>query len=122
MKACIYIVTDCNRSCLHVGYTEDLLKTIDSYKEKRALFFGFGSIASRLVYFEEFSSDEIALTRFSQLSGYTRPQKEQLIRSVNPNWNDLANKLKPELSSYHPGAKFNPNVPNFTSFRWNGMA
>lgn len=116
MKPYIYIVTDCNRSCLHVGYTEDLLKTVDSYKEKRALFFEFGSMASRLVYFEKFSSEELALGRFNQLSEYTRPQKERLIRSVNPNWTDLAISLKPEFS-YHPGAKFKPNVPNLTSFR-----
>ncbi len=116
MKTYIYILTDCNRSCLHVGYTEDLVKTIDSYQEKRALFFDFGSFATRLVYFEEFSSDEFALARFSQLSGFTRPQKECLIRSLNPNWTDLANNLKPAFS-YHPGAKFKPNVPNVTSFR-----
>ncbi|HLT41687.1 MAG TPA: hypothetical protein VKZ95_03205 [Sphingobacteriaceae bacterium] len=116
MKKHIYILTDTNRSSLHVGYTEDLLKTVDLYKEKRALFFDFGSITSRLVYFEEFTSEELAIMRFNELSVYTRPQKERLIRSINPNWADLTNNLKPEFS-YHPGAKFMPKTPSLTSFR-----
>lgn len=114
MKTFIYILTDCNRSCLHVGYTDDILKAVRFYKEQKTLFFGSEAIASRLIYFEEFPSEELGVTRFNQLSIYTRPQKERLIRSTNPNWVDLAVGLEP---SYHPGAKFNPNVPNLTSFR-----
>jgi putative endonuclease len=116
MKQYIYILTDCNRSCLHVGYTEDLLKTINFYKEKQTMFFGAQSVISRLIYFEEFSSEELALARFDQMCIYTRPQKENLIRSVNPNWTDLAISLVLQ-PSYHPGAKFRPNVPNLTSLR-----
>jgi predicted GIY-YIG superfamily endonuclease len=80
------------------------------------MFFGAQSVTSRLIYFEEFSSDEHALARFNQMCVYTRPQKENLIRSCNPNWTDLTPILTPE-PSYHPGAKFRPNVPNLTSFR-----
>jgi putative endonuclease len=114
MKTFIYILTDCNRGCLHVGYTDDILKAVRFYKEKRALFFDSSSVASRLIYFEELSSEELGINRFNQLSIYTRPQKERLIRSTNPNWVDLTSGLE---TSYHPGAKFNPNVPNLTSFR-----
>ena len=114
MKTYIYILTDCNRSCLHVGYTDDLFQAVRFYQEKRTLFFDSGSIASRLIYFEEFSSEEQGMARFNQLSIYTRPQKERLIRSTNPNWVDLTSSLR---LSYHPGAKLIPNVPNLTSFR-----
>ena len=116
MNKYVYILTDCNRSCLHVGYTEDLLKTVDFHKEKRAIFFGSRVVTTRLIYFEEYSSEELALARFNQMCTFTRPQKENLIRSANPNWTDLAIAFALE-PSYHPGAKFRPNVPNLTSFR-----
>lgn len=113
MKTYIYILTDCKRNSLHIGYSEDLVSTVDFYKEKRAMFFNTDNIATRLVYTEDFYSEEEAIARVNQMRMYTRQQNERLIRSFNPNWNDL----NPRLSlSYHPGAKFNPKVPNLTSF------
>lgn len=109
MKKHIYILTDSNRSCLHVGLTEDILKTMNFYKEKKAIFFDVDSKISRLVYFEEFFTDEQGLERYEQLCRFTRPQKERLIRGGNPDWRDVSQRL------YHPGAKFNPKVPAFTS-------
>lgn len=113
MKKYIYILTDCRRNCLHVGYSEDLISTVNFYKEKQAMFFSSDSIVSRLVYIEEFYSEEEVIARFNQMKVFTRQQKERLIRSSNPNWNNLS--PNPELS-YHPGAKFSPKVPNLTSF------
>ncbi len=114
MRKYIYILTDCRRNCLHVGYSENLISTVGFYKEKQAMFFSTDSIASRLVYIESYYSEEEVIARFNEMKVFTRQQKEQLIRSSNPNWNDLSPSF--ELS-YHPGAKLSPNVPNLTSFR-----
>ena len=86
MNNYIYILTDSNRNCLHVGMTNDLLTAKNTYKELPGLFFDACSKISRLVYHEALPSEMAALRRFKELSGYTRMQKERLIRKHNPNW------------------------------------
>jgi putative endonuclease len=53
------------------------------------LFFDSAQQLNRLVYFEEINSEEMAMERFKTVSTYTRPQKEKMIRPVNPDWVDL---------------------------------
>lgn len=89
MDTYVYILTDCNRKYLHVGMTDDLHRAAATYKELRELFFDAETSASRLVYHEAFLSEEEALLRFTELSRYTRMQKERLIRRYNPNWLNL---------------------------------
>jgi len=90
MKHFIYILTDNNRTNLHVGLTHDLNRTMSYYKEMHSLFFDSKKKTSRLVYFEEIQSLELASERFKVLSEFTRIQKEKLIRLNNTNWNDLS--------------------------------
>ncbi len=89
MNNYIYILTDSNRSCLHVGMTDDLQKAAKTYRELRGLFFDAAPHVSRLVYHETCPTEGDALRRFKELSCYTRMQKERLIRRHNPNWLDL---------------------------------
>ncbi|WP_262249505.1 GIY-YIG nuclease family protein [Parapedobacter soli] len=122
MSSYVYILTDSNRNCLHVGMTDDLRKAAETYRELTGLFFDAYSTVSRLVYHETLPSNETALRRFNELSHYTRMQKERLIRRRNPNWLDLGatgakRATYPMIVVYQPGAKFNPNVPNCTSVR-----
>lgn len=90
MEYFIYILTDCNRKCLHVGLTHDLLETVSFYKDHKQLFFDAASKVSRLVYFEVFTAEEPAMNRFNMLSTFTRSQKERLIRASNKDWLDLS--------------------------------
>lgn len=89
MKKFVYIVTDRNRTSMHVGMSSDLIKTLDFYKQMPNLFFDNGMQLTRLVYFEEFKSEAQALARFKTISRFTRMQKERLVRSCNPDWIDL---------------------------------
>lgn len=89
MKKFVYIVTDRNRTSMHVGMSSDLIKTLDFYKQMPNLFFDNGKQLTRLVYFEEFKTEEQALSRFKSVSRFTRVQKERLVRSCNPDWIDL---------------------------------
>lgn len=89
MKKFIYIVTDRNRTSLHVGMSADLIKTLDFYKKMPNLFFDSGQQLTRLVYFEEFNTEAQALSRFKIVSRFTRAQKERIVRSCNPDWIDL---------------------------------
>jgi putative endonuclease len=89
MKRFVYIITDRNRNNLHVGLCSDLLKTLDFYTKMPTLFFDSAQHLNRLVYFEEINTEEQAMDRFKYVSTFTRPQKEKMIRSVNPDWVDL---------------------------------
>ncbi len=111
MKRFIYIITDRNRNNLHVGLCSDLLKTLDFYHQMPTLFFDNANQLNRLVYFEEISSEELALERFKTVSTYTRPQKEKMIRPVNPDWIDLTAGL-----NYESGLRVRPQLRPSLSF------
>ena len=89
MKKYVYLVTDRNRSCLHVGMSTDLMKTMAFYRKMPNLFFDAGQQLTRLVYFEELNSEFTAIQRFNLISKFTRAQKDKLIRGVNADWVDL---------------------------------
>jgi putative endonuclease len=113
MKRFIYIITDRNRNNLHVGLCSDLLKTLDFYRQMPTLFFDNASQLNRLVYFEEISNEEMAMERFKTVSTYTRPQKEKMIRPVNPDWVDLTAGL-----NYESGMRVRPQLrPSISSSR-----
>jgi putative endonuclease len=99
MKRFIYIITDRNRNNLHVGLCSDLLKTLEFYRQMPTLFFDSAQQLNRLVYFEEINTEEQAMERFKTVSTYTRPQKEKMIRPVNPDWVDLTIGLRFEINA-----------------------
>jgi putative endonuclease len=113
MKRFIYIITDRNRKNLHVGLCSDLLKTLDFYKKMPTLFFDSAQQLNRLVYFEEINTEEQAMERFNIISTFTRPQKEKMIRPVNPDWVDLTIGL-----NFESGIRVRPQLrPSINSLR-----
>lgn len=105
MKKIVYIVTDRNRTTLHVGMSADLVKTLAFYKNMPNLLFDSAGQLSRLVYFEEFRTEAQALSRFKTVSRFTRAQKERLVRSCNADWIDLT--LGLNFESMHVSKKIN---------------
>ncbi len=100
MKKFVFIVTDRNRSNLHVGISSDVKKTMSFYEKMPTLIFDGGIQLTRLIYFEELNSESEAFIRFNLLSKFTRTQKEKLIRDINPDWVDLVPALKVEKNYY----------------------
>ena len=96
MKHVVYVLTDRNRSNLHVGMSTDLLKTMEFYAQMPTLFFDPSKQLNRLVYFEEFNSDQAAISRFKTLNAFTKMQKQRLVMGVNADWIDLIPALKYE--------------------------
>ena len=79
-----------NRSMtLYVGMTNDLRRRVAEHKGGAA---GFTSRyqVRQLVYFETFDYATQAIAREKQLKGWTRAKKIALIKSMNPQWLDLA--------------------------------
>ena len=97
-KKIMYIITDRNRNSLHVGMCSDLVKTLQFYQQMPTLFYDNSNQLNRLIYFEELNSEAVAVKRFETVSCFTRSQKEQMIRSVNPDWVDLTLGLKYEFA------------------------
>jgi putative endonuclease len=74
------------------------------------LFFDNAQHLNRLVYFEEINTEEQAMERFKYVSTFTRPQKEKMIRSVNPDWVDLTAGLNYELKALRARPQLRPSV------------
>ena len=110
----VYLVTDRNRSSIHVGMSSDLMKTMSFYRQMPNLYFDSGQQLTRLVYFEELSSETLAMERFKIISKFTRIQKDRTIRSVNPDWIDLSIGLDFEQIMITGIQTMNTNVRNLS--------
>lgn len=98
MARYIYIISDINRNNLHVGLCSDLLKTLDFYEQMPTLFFSPEQMLNTLLYFERFNDADAAMERYKAVCTFIRPKKEQLISSVNPEFNDIRNLLTPSTT------------------------
>jgi putative endonuclease len=82
-------------STIYIGLTNDLFRRVLEHKslsDRRR--FTFQYKCTKLVYFEEFHSIEEAITREKQMKNWKREWKNNLINSMNPNWDDLAKDWK----------------------------
>jgi putative endonuclease len=61
---------------------EHKLGTVEGFTKRYGL--------TRLVYYESSSDVEAAISREKQIKGWLRSKKFELIRSMNPQWKDLA--------------------------------
>jgi putative endonuclease len=89
-NSCVYFLTNKNKSVIYIGVTSNLLKRI--YQHKTKYYKGFTSKynCDKLVYFEEFTDINQAISREKQLKAGNRKRKEDLINSINPEWKDLS--------------------------------
>lgn len=89
VKYFVYIITNKNNTVLYTGFTDDIERRVYEHREK--IYKGFTAKYNcfKLLYFEEFKDKDSALYREKQLKKYRREWKENLIYSVNPEWQDL---------------------------------
>lgn len=87
----VYIMTNFKNTTLYIGVTNDLSKRV--YEHKNKLIDGFTSKynISKLVYYEETNDVNSALQREKQFKNWHREWKINLIKSQNPNFEDLNN-------------------------------
>ena len=81
----------CNKynTVLYTGVTSNLFKRVSEHKEKMIAGFTSRYNVTKLVYYEEFATMPEAIAREKQIKGGSRQKKIDLIKSMNPNWNDL---------------------------------
>ena len=86
----VYIMTNHPHGALYIGVTNSLERR--SWQHKTGAQEGFTRRygLKHLVYFEEFRDVRQALSRETQLKGWLRQKKIELIEKDNPGWVDLA--------------------------------
>jgi len=85
----VYIMSSLSRT-LYAGVTNDLERRVGEHKEGKPSSFTARYNVNRLVYFEEFSDINQAISREKEIKSMTRRQKIKLIESINPEWRDLS--------------------------------
>ena len=85
----VYILSN-TAKMLYVGVTADLHRRMFEHKKKLVPGYSNQYNLHRLVYWEEFGNICDAIAREKEIKGWVRSKKVALIRSVNPNWKDLA--------------------------------
>jgi putative endonuclease len=85
----VYILSN-KRGALYTGVTNDLERRI--YQHKNKLIEGFTKRynITRLVYFESTNDVTVAIAREKQIKGLLRSKKVELIKTLNPKWEDLS--------------------------------
>jgi len=90
---CVYILANKRNGTLYTGVTSNLPKRIWEHKNNTADGFTKKYNIHLLVYYEVCPSMFSAIEREKQLKVGSRKKKLQLIESINPEWNDLYEKI-----------------------------
>ena len=86
---CTYFLTNKNKTVLYTGVTNNLKDRIEYHKQNKSNSFTSKYNCFYLIYFEQFSEINQAISREKELKGWKRTKKEELINSFNPEWKFL---------------------------------
>ena len=86
----VYLLTNWNNRVMYVGMTNNLERRV--YEHKNRLVSGLTKKynINKLVYFEETSDVNAALSREKEIKKWRREKKDSLVLSINPEWRDLS--------------------------------
>jgi putative endonuclease len=87
----VYIMTNRQRShVLYTGVTGGLVRRVWQHKNGKGSAFTSRYNLIRLAYYERFVYPDAAIAREKEIKAWRRNKKIKLIESMNPYWNDLA--------------------------------
>ena len=89
----LYLLANKHNNVLYTGVTNDLIRRVYEYKNKLVAGFTQKYNVDRLVYFEVCSGIVVAIEREKQIKGWSRKKKQDLINTLNPEWDDLYRSL-----------------------------
>lgn len=90
---CVYIATNQLNTVLYTGVTNNLIRRMYEHKEKLVSGFTEKYNINKLVWFESFEDVNEAIKREKQIKGGSRNKKIELIKSINPEFEDLYEKI-----------------------------
>ena len=74
---------------MYIGVTNNLEKRVWEHRNGSGSEFAKKYRITRLVHAEECDNPTDAIAREKQLKGWRRDRKNELVRSMNPEWRDL---------------------------------
>jgi putative endonuclease len=86
----VYIVASQRNGTLYTGVTSNLLARIHQHRHGLVRGFTRKYGVKLLVWFEQHSTMEFAITREKRIKKWNRAWKLKLIEADNPDWRDLA--------------------------------
>ena len=89
----VYLLANKHNNVLYTGVTNDLIRRVYEYKNKLVAGFTQKYNVDRLVSFEVCSGIVVAIEREKQIKGWSRKKKQDLINTLNPEWDDLYRSL-----------------------------
>jgi putative endonuclease len=81
-------MTNAHNTVLYTGVTNELQRRVMEHKEGKGGFTKKYNV-TKLVYFECGNDVRAAIAREKQIKAGSRQKKNDLINSINPEWNDL---------------------------------
>ncbi len=87
----VYIETNKTNKVFYIGVTNNIVRR-DRQHENKIHQYGFTARynVNKLVYYEKFHDINKAIAREKSLKGINRQKKRDLIRAVNPKYDDLS--------------------------------
>lgn len=89
----IYILTNSRNTTFYIGVTNNLVRRVNEHKKEMLAGFTKKYNLKKLVYFEQYPSPKEAIAREKQLKNWHRDWKLNLIKSTNPKFSDLYEKI-----------------------------
>ena len=83
-KSFVYILTNKYRTTFYIGVTANLSKRLEEHYDEKTSAFTKKYNVKDLIYFEEFSDIEQAISREKQLKNWHKEWKLNLIKQLNP--------------------------------------
>jgi putative endonuclease len=83
-------MSNLNNSVIYIGMTGNIKTRIVQHKKKYSKGFVNKYNLTKIVYFEKFESANEAIKREKQIKKWNREWKNNLIKDLNPDWNDLS--------------------------------
>jgi len=89
----VYFLTNKNNTVLYIGVTNNLTRRIYEHKQKLVKGFTSKYNLSKLVHYEIFTDPQTAILREKTFKNWHREWKMNLIRQMNPQFDDLYNSI-----------------------------
>ena len=89
-KYYVYLLTNWNNKVMYVGITNNLERRIYEHKHKLVKGFTAKYNVHKLVYFEEGNDVQAAIAREKEIKKWRREKKNNLVKTLNPEWEDLS--------------------------------
>jgi putative endonuclease len=89
----VYMMTNRSRIVLYIGVTNSLERRVSQHRNKEIKGFTRMYKVDLLVYYEVYDHPRSAIAREKELKGWRREKKNELVRRLNPKWEDLSKTL-----------------------------